>query len=325
VFRGNGWDGIDAHWRAKHEDTMPYERFWNSLCECHGGLPDAARTRVLYSKYMKDQNVAGSGRAASYVRALDLLGPILAKSKFQNCSDIWSIDSVQKVARLYDYVLEQQRLGAKGIFGGEEPVSYWRDGYCSAALKSYKKFLILYPHEQSLWNTLAQTDIDPAELSAQLDAQEICSAEELIDDCEVDLSTRIGREKLREVKTRVNQDRFRKLLLFTYRSECCVTGLNIPDVLRASHIVGWAEDEKNRMNLANGLCLAATYDAAFDRHLISFDEECRMIFSPSLKEYYSNEAFKTQFQVFEGQAIRKPRRFEPDQAFLEKHRAKMPT
>lgn len=28
VFRGNGWDGIDAHWRARHEDKMPYEDAW---------------------------------------------------------------------------------------------------------------------------------------------------------------------------------------------------------------------------------------------------------------------------------------------------------
>ena len=35
VFQGNGWDGIDAHWRAKHEDIMPYEKFWISLCREH--------------------------------------------------------------------------------------------------------------------------------------------------------------------------------------------------------------------------------------------------------------------------------------------------
>jgi hypothetical protein len=28
VFRGNGWDGIDAHWRAKHEHIMSYEKAW---------------------------------------------------------------------------------------------------------------------------------------------------------------------------------------------------------------------------------------------------------------------------------------------------------
>ena len=35
VFQGNGWDGIDAHWRAKHETTMRYEEFWHSLCDEH--------------------------------------------------------------------------------------------------------------------------------------------------------------------------------------------------------------------------------------------------------------------------------------------------
>ncbi|MFT4116541.1 hypothetical protein [Bradyrhizobium sp.] len=28
VFQGNGWDGIDAHWRAKHDHIMPYEEAW---------------------------------------------------------------------------------------------------------------------------------------------------------------------------------------------------------------------------------------------------------------------------------------------------------
>jgi hypothetical protein len=37
VFRGNGWDGIDAHWRSAHEDVMPYEDFWKGLCANHGG------------------------------------------------------------------------------------------------------------------------------------------------------------------------------------------------------------------------------------------------------------------------------------------------
>lgn len=38
VFRGNGWDGIDAHWRAHHEKNgVSYANFWNSLCRDHGG------------------------------------------------------------------------------------------------------------------------------------------------------------------------------------------------------------------------------------------------------------------------------------------------
>jgi hypothetical protein len=34
VFRA-GWEGIDAHWRARHPSAVPYERFWTSLCRAH--------------------------------------------------------------------------------------------------------------------------------------------------------------------------------------------------------------------------------------------------------------------------------------------------
>ena len=34
-FKGNGWDGIDAHWRACHENVMSYVAFWDSLCRDH--------------------------------------------------------------------------------------------------------------------------------------------------------------------------------------------------------------------------------------------------------------------------------------------------
>lgn len=31
IFKGNGWDGIDAHWKSKHENVMPYEDAWPLL------------------------------------------------------------------------------------------------------------------------------------------------------------------------------------------------------------------------------------------------------------------------------------------------------
>jgi hypothetical protein len=27
-FQGQGWEGIDAHWRSKHENVMPFEQAW---------------------------------------------------------------------------------------------------------------------------------------------------------------------------------------------------------------------------------------------------------------------------------------------------------
>lgn len=34
VFQGNGWDGIDAHWKAKHDNVMPYSEAWPLLRDC---------------------------------------------------------------------------------------------------------------------------------------------------------------------------------------------------------------------------------------------------------------------------------------------------
>ena len=40
VFQGNGWDGIDAHYRAKHERETgePYDSWWNRICRLHKSL-----------------------------------------------------------------------------------------------------------------------------------------------------------------------------------------------------------------------------------------------------------------------------------------------
>jgi len=67
------------------------------------------------------------------------------------------------------------------------------------------------------------------------------------------------------------------MIVSLYGGKCCITGLDVPKLLRASHIIRWADDKENRMNPENGLCLSGTYDLAFDQHLISFDEDYRMI------------------------------------------------
>lgn len=35
AFKGRGWDGVDAHWKARHGDLMPYAAFWQALCPDH--------------------------------------------------------------------------------------------------------------------------------------------------------------------------------------------------------------------------------------------------------------------------------------------------
>ena len=93
-------------------------------------------------------------------------------------------------------------------------------------------------------------------------------------------------EAERLVIQRVGQDIFRQALLDFWDGACAVTGVRTTPLLRASHIIPWAEcgSDAERLNVYNGLLLAAHLDAAFDAHLISFDETGRMLFSPLLPE-----------------------------------------
>lgn len=55
------------------------------------------------------------------------------------------------------------------------------------------------------------------------------------------------------VKVRVNQARFRRSVLASYSARCCISGLSVPQLLIASHIVPWSVDTRNRLNPQNGL------------------------------------------------------------------------
>lgn len=125
---------------------------------------------------------------------------------------------------------------------------------------------------------------------------------------------------MREVEIRQNQDVFRKMILSIYGGKCCLTGLDVPEVLIASHISSWSNDKKNRMNPSNGLCLSATYDAAFDKYLISFDDDYRMVLSNYINDFCTKEVCNEYFKKLEGVQLALPSRFLPDKKLLEKHR-----
>jgi hypothetical protein len=91
-------------------------------------------------------------------------------------------------------------------------------------------------------------------------------------------------EAERLVVQRVGQDVFRQALLKYWDARCPLTGITDPALLRASHIVPWAECESDalRLDVHNGLLLSALWDAAFDAGLVSFDDEGRILHSPAL-------------------------------------------
>ena len=62
-----------------------------------------------------------------------------------------------------------------------------------------------------------------------------------------------------------------------------MTGIADPALLRASHIVPWAEcdDDAHRLDVHNGLLLSALWDAAFDSGKISFADDGAVLFHPT--------------------------------------------
>lgn len=93
-----------------------------------------------------------------------------------------------------------------------------------------------------------------------------------------------GTEVERLVRQRVGQDVFRGALLEYWGGACAVTGLALPDVLRASHAKPWADctSDEERLDVFNGLLLVAHLDALFDRGLITFNASGDMVIATHL-------------------------------------------
>jgi putative restriction endonuclease len=128
-----------------------------------------------------------------------------------------------------------------------------------------------------------------------------------------------GRTREAVVKTRVNQGFFRAAILAAYQCACCITGLAVPELLVASHIVPWSADSKNRTNPRNGLCLNAIHDKAFDCGLVTVTPEFTVKLSPRLHKVERMPGVPENFLKYDGAKLIMPSRFVPDPAFLKYH------
>lgn len=88
----------------------------------------------------------------------------------------------------------------------------------------------------------------------------------------------------RLVKQRIGQEIFREALMDFWSGRCAITGLDQPELLRASHMKPWADcaDDAERLDPHNGLLLAAHWDLAFDAGLVTFEEDGTLRLSPRL-------------------------------------------
>ena len=122
------------------------------------------------------------------------------------------------------------------------------------------------------------------------------------------------------VETRVGQQFFRRAVLSAYDNKCCITGLAIPALLVASHIVPWSSDASKRLDPRNGLCLSALHDRAFDEGLIAVSENFEVMVSSRIKSAKASQYLKDAFLSYADKPIIMPAKFTPDPGCLQYHR-----
>lgn len=130
----------------------------------------------------------------------------------------------------------------------------------------------------------------------------------------------IGDTKIRQIKTRINQNVFRQIILANYDCKCALSGIDIPELLVASHIIPWSENTKERLNPENGICLSSLYDKAFDQGLIGFNNSYKVLFSERLSKNIGKDYYNKYFLPIYGKSLAETKKYRINPLFLEWHR-----
>lgn len=92
-----------------------------------------------------------------------------------------------------------------------------------------------------------------------------------------------GHEGIYTAKYRIGQSKFRKNLIAQFpevKCRICDCSINKIEFLKASHILAWSKsNEIEKLDPNNGLLLCPIHDFLFDSHLITFDNDGKIIIS----------------------------------------------
>ena len=106
-----------------------------------------------FTEFIFATNTDGSGKAASYVRALDMLGPILTKH-YPNPvvgGSMWHSFSLADIHALHEWICAEMKKGtASPVLADFESPSYWTKNFCSAAVRAYGEFLATEAFEDGI-------------------------------------------------------------------------------------------------------------------------------------------------------------------------------
>ena len=125
-------------------------------------------------------------------------------------------------------------------------------------------------------------------------------------------------EKQAKVNVRLRQSFFRRAVLSNYDNKCCISGIDIPELLVASHIVPWAKDKFSRIDPQNGLSLSVLHDKAFDKGFITISTDYRIEISKYLLRAKS-VVIQQLIHDIRGKEINIDTKFLPKEKYLEWH------
>ena len=275
-----------------------------------------------FTTFINETNTPGSNKAGSYVRALKYLNVMLRECSpdWEDLGDIFEVDSIATLKKLHRLALDEGVKGEASIFAqADVPPSYLKNRFCAGALRALIGYRLALEQDAEMENRLANTT-DPLVVAKTIEQAPLPEPKFFLEG-NVNPQSKEGKAALsRNLEVR-NRRFFTKLVLSNFDNACCLTGLDVPATLRACLIV--SEDKKKAFSPDNALCLSATYAAAFKEHLISFDEDNRMILSPALREHATSEIFHHTFKTYEGAHMRTALRFQPSAKLLAQHRERL--
>lgn len=130
-------------------------------------------------------------------------------------------------------------------------------------------------------------------------------------------------ESVRSVRIRLVQSFFRDSVLSSYKYACSFCNLTMSEMLCASHIIPWSKNIEKRADPRNGICLCSFHDRAFDRGLITVDDDLHIVISNRVLKAKSSPLHDVGFVQINKTKIMLPDRFGPDIESLRYHREKI--
>lgn len=117
-------------------------------------------------------------------------------------------------------------------------------------------------------------------------------------------------------KERRSQQFFREVILAGYGGRCAISGLRVPELTEAAHIIPWSKREECRLLPSNGIALNTLLHWAYDADLLGIDEKCRVYVSKPLLKGAKDSKLQAFFESVDGAVLQPSRHFTPSPALL---------